>query len=619
MRGAGTAQERGPNALLRLMRSLKDRTQGLILLTATPMQVHPVEVWDLLSLLGLPREWSQQAFLSFFDEIGKENPSHEAMDRLAGLFRAVESTYGAVDVADVQGAGIASRLRAKKVLEALRDPASVPRRQFEADQRQAAIRLMRRNTPVSRLISRHTRDLLRQYHRAGKLSTRIANREVQDEFIPLSPDERTIYDAVEHYIATTYNQAITRGASGQERSAIGFVMTIYRRRLASSFHALERTLTAHLAAIGERGETGALFSGLAEDIDEDETEAPEEDEAEALTRQALALEERGDIEQLLAMIRRLPPDTKSGRLQKEITRLRDAGYGQVTVFSQFTDTMDFLRAELSRDGALQIMCFSGRGGEVQTHDGSWRVISRDDVKRRFRDGQADVLLCTDAAAEGLNFQFCGALINYDSPWNPMRVEQRIGRIDRLGQRFDRIRIVNLHYEHTVEADVYLALRRRIGLFQRVVGGLQPILARMPGIIGARVLGGQGESAVEAIERAVDAIDGGFDLDAVTVSDLELPNQAPAPLTMDDLDMVLADPKLRPPDVSARPLGSREYAVQMPGRDEVRTTTDARYYEEHAESCELWSPGGAAFPELSEMPDDALPFGSLRQLLASRTR
>ena len=64
--------------------------------------------------------------------------------------------------------------------------------------------------------------------------------------------------------------------------------------------------------------------------------------------------------------------------------------------------------------------------------------------------------CTDAAAEGLNFQFCGGLVNYDMPWNPMRVEQRIGRIDRLGQVHKTIRVVNLHYEDTVETDVYVA-------------------------------------------------------------------------------------------------------------------------------------------------------------------
>ena len=144
------------------------------------------------------------------------------------------------------------------------------------------------------------------------------------------------------------------------------------------------------------------------------------------------------------------------------------------VFTQFTDTMDFLRGEIGRDPSLRIMCFSGRGGQVPSPDGTWRVISRDEVKRRFRAGDADVLLCTDAAAEGLNFQFCGALVNYDMPWNPMRVEQRIGRIDRLGQKHPDIRIINLHYAETIEADVYKALRDRIGLFENVVGRLQPI-------------------------------------------------------------------------------------------------------------------------------------------------
>ena len=135
------------------------------------------------------------------------------------------------------------------------------------------------------------------------------------------------------------------------------------------------------------------------------------------------------------------------------------------VFTQYTDTMDFLREALAADIDLRLMCYSGRGGEIRSADGSWQRVSRDDARRRFRSGEADVLLCTDAAAEGLNFQFCGALINYDMPWNPMRVEQRIGRIDRLGQKHPTIRIVNLHYEGTVETDVYRALRNRISLFE----------------------------------------------------------------------------------------------------------------------------------------------------------
>ena len=145
-----------------------------------------------------------------------------------------------------------------------------------------------------------------------------------------------------------------------------------------------------------------------------------------------------------------------------LEELRTAGYDRAMVFTQYTDTMDFLRDQLSRNSAVRLMCYSGRGGEIRSADGTWRVISRDDAKRRFREGQADVLLCTDAAAEGLNFQFCGAVVNYDMPWNPMRVEQRIGRIDRLGQEHPIIRIVNLHYDDTVETDVYRAFRNGSG-------------------------------------------------------------------------------------------------------------------------------------------------------------
>ncbi|MBI2571674.1 MAG: SWF/SNF helicase family protein, partial [Candidatus Schekmanbacteria bacterium] len=98
---------------------------------------------------------------------------------------------------------------------------------------------------------------------------------------------------------------------------------------------------------------------------------------------------------------------------------------------------DFLRKHLVKKHGMSVLCYSGRGGELPAPDGTWRVITRDESKRIFREKAAEVLLCTDAAAEGLNFQFCGALVNYSMPWNPMKGEQRIGRIDRLGSAFRR--------------------------------------------------------------------------------------------------------------------------------------------------------------------------------------
>ena len=740
-RAAGAPQEGGPNALLRLMRGLEGRTQGLVLLTATPMQVHPVEVWDLLHLLGLPPEWTAEAFLRFFEDLEQPSPSPQALDRMAGLFRAVERACGEVATADAQRLTALSRLKANKVLRALRDAASIPRRQLETEERRAALRIVQAHTPIRRLVSRHTRALLRRYFQAGMLTTPIAERSVNDRFVDMTPEERALYGAVEEYIASTYNQA---GAA--ERTAVGFVMTIYRRRLASSFHALRTTLRKHLDAIavddrnrlvdsglqsgshhaeivgiatGDRGrltgldedgrsrltgsdrtswERGRLarngpeddrgrLAGSDEDAPDDETtdEIPDTDEIAELERRALAAEEAHDIERLLDGIARLPPDSKLESLKGVLRELKEAGFAQTMVFTQFTDTMDFLREALRGEAAQtlrdeaeprelrgeagpqtlrgeagprelrggagpqapsgeagpqalrdepgsqapsgeagpqvlrgeagpRLMCFSGRGGEIPTPGGGWRRIGRDEAKRRFRDGEADVLLCTDAAAEGLNFQFCGALVNYDMPWNPMRVEQRIGRIDRLGQVHPVIRIVNLHYEGTVETDVYRALRSRIGLFESVVGRLQPILAQLPRTIADAVVSGaagregpERPSVTDAIERqARQAEAGGFDLDAALDADVTLPDRPPSPVTMEDLDRVIGSPGLMPPGTDVQPLAPREYGLLTPGmRERLRVTTDPMYYEEHAESVELWSPGNPLFnaPEFVAVSDE----------------
>ena len=628
-RAAGARKEGGPNALLGLMRALKTRTKGLVLLTATPMQVHPVEVWDLLDLLGLPSEWTADAFLKFFEDLDHPSPSPEALERMARLFRAVERDHGEASTDAAQRLTGLSRLKTAKVLRALRDASSIPRRQMETPERRAALAVVRAHTPIRRLVSRHTRELLRRYFKAGMLSTPIAERRVEDRFIDMTHAERALYGAVEAYIADTWDKA-----SGAERSAVGFVMTIYRRRLASSFAALRGTFENRLAgtagtadtAGGEPAPAAGLGSasmagvypvpsvGLDDDVPDDEAadEVLDADEVAAMERRALVYEERAEIAGLLDRVRTLPPDGKLASLKEVLAELRRDGYRQCMVFTQYTDTMDFLRDALLGEDDLRLMCFSGRGGEVPAtgarsrasgSDGAgWRTIGRDDAKRRFRDGEADVLLCTDAAAEGLNFQFCGALVNYDMPWNPMRVEQRIGRIDRLGQTHSTLRIVNLHYEGTVETDVYRALRERIGLFETVVGRLQPILAQLPGTISDAVLsGGDRESAgranvVDEIERRTrEAEARGFDIDAVIDEDLTMPVREPSPVTMDDLDRVIGMPDLMPAGADIQPLGHREYGLLAPGMAErLRVTTDPAYFEEHAESVELWSPGSPLF-------------------------
>ena len=107
--------------------------------------------------------------------------------------------------------------------------------------------------------------------------------------------------------------------------------------------------------------------------------------------------------------------------------------------------------------------------------GGTPMDQRQRIMDDFRAGKFDVLLLSQVGAEGLDFEFCNALVNYDLPWNPMQVEQRIGRLDRFGQTSEKIFIFNMHVPGTIESDIFERLYTRIGLFEQSIGELEPIL------------------------------------------------------------------------------------------------------------------------------------------------
>lgn len=575
-----------PNMLMRLLRDLKERVSGLVLLTATPLQTHAMELYDLLSLLGFPPEWDAASYQRYFDTLSQPVVAVDGFEECARLFRATEAFHGALD--DETGArmggeasGPLSRLRARRILSALRGQASIPRRRLSAEDRQAAIRIMKRWTPVAALMSRHTRALLRRYQAEGKLDARIATRQVADRFIEMEAAEREIYHRVEDFLRTTYTQA-----DQSRRNAVGFILTIYRKRLSSSFAALASSLQGRL----ERNVFDDQF-----DLEEGGEETDAED-LERQERQARQIFEAGGIAEILADVEKLPVDTKARALRDELAQLRADGYDQTMVFTGYTDTMDGLRDWLADETGREVLCFSGRGGEVRTPDGEWKWVSRADIKKRFREGKGDILLCTDAAAEGLNFQFCGSLINYDMPWNPMRVEQRIGRIDRLGQRFDDIRIINLHYKDTVETEVYCALSSRIKLFEDMVGGLQPILSAVSKEIGAIALAGGSVDVEEMIGSTIDDVE----IPTVDIDDQdffgEMPEMGIPALSLDDLAKVVADRRLLPAGYFMDTLGAFDFAVERPDtRQRIRATLARDFYASHFDHTDFWTPGSSAFP------------------------
>jgi hypothetical protein len=472
-------------------------------------------------------------------------------------------------------------------------------------------------------MSRSTRGLLRLYHQRGLLDTPIATRDVRDIPVDLTPSERDLYDAVEDYISTVYNQA-----TPAKKTAIGFVLTIYQRRLASSFHALRQTLNNHLELISAG--QGALTID-EEDLSQDETgdEAQDADEAAELAREGLLLQERQAIVELLRGIAKLGTDSKARQLKSALAQAFADGYDSAIVFTQYADTMNYLKEYLAEQlPGVPIACYSGSGGQWRDNAGFWTPCSKEQIKLAFKARSVKLLVCTDAAGEGLNFQFCGCLANYDLPWNPMKVEQRVGRIDRIGQKYPVVRVINLAYKDTVEADVYFSLGQRINLFQGIVGKLQPILSRLPKEFEAVALEKKENreaarqrllAEVDRMAREADEVP--FDIDEVAQEALEMPKLPEPSLTLADIDRAFNRADVRPADMEWRPLDAGSYAARLPGMpNEVRVTTHGEVFDDHGESHVLLSPGGSIFDGIvEEMARDTgqMPTGPGHVFLVSR--
>ena len=208
----------------------------------------------------------------------------------------------------------------------------------------------------------------------------------------------------------------------------------------------------------------------------------------------VAASELKDVNALLEYLQSLgSKDSKRDRFFDELRRISEDGR-PVLVFTEYTDTMDYLRDTLVPHYGKQLGCYSGDGGQVW--DGaSWRQVTKDVITERLRLGALRILVCTDAASEGLNLQAAGAVVNYDLPWNPSKVEQRIGQIDRIGQKHTDVRVVNFFLEHSVDDRVYTLLRQRCGLFEHFVGAMQPVLAQ-----ARRMLLGRERENLAALDR-----------------------------------------------------------------------------------------------------------------------
>jgi superfamily II DNA or RNA helicase len=468
-----------PNSLLALLLEMRDRHmwQALYLASATPMQMHPHEAWDLISLLGLKGKWGEAAFFftQYFTYLG-DPPKNRGWKMLCEMLRDFFSDPRADRDADLErdiedALGWAGSYAVTGLAD--NEPSADMRAQFPNEASEWMDKWLRRHTPMRDRVFRTTRKTMREYQAAGIIpeSVVIPNRYVEDDFIPLAPNERHLYERIEEYIRRHYNAY----KNDQGNKALGFIMTVYRRRLTSSFEAIKKSLQRRLTVLEEGRSLGEL---LTEDDNFDVEDSLFDPEAFDVRSDRL----RDEIAELRSFLAELGTitgeDTKATRLVHDINQGLHT-YSSVVVFTQYADTMDYVRERLITAGYQKLGCYSGRGGEVyDTATKIWTEVTKADIKTKFRSGELEVLIGTDSMSEGLNLQTSGRLINYDMPWNLMRVEQRIGRVDRIGATYRDVRISNYFYADTVEEQVYKGIAEDYGDFTKIVGDAAPVLANV---------------------------------------------------------------------------------------------------------------------------------------------
>lgn len=168
--------------------------------------------------------------------------------------------------------------------------------------------------------------------------------------------------------------------------------------------------------------------------------------------------EREELEAILAKVMALEVNSKAVKTLEIIEQAKD----KVIIFTEYRATQIYLQWYLHSHGITSVL-----------FNGKFNKNKRDYMKHVFKEN-AQVLIATEAGGEGINLQFCHHVINYDLPWNPMKLEQRIGRVHRLGQEHD-VHIYNLAVEDTIEKDILALLHTKIDVFEKVVGDLDAIL------------------------------------------------------------------------------------------------------------------------------------------------
>lgn len=466
------------NNLAAFLAQISPRTKSMLLATATPVQLHPIEAWDLLAILSagneavLGNDWSEwrkpENCLPVV--MGEEALSGDVFEawpwvrnplppRSEGSnFRLLRQRLNLGDGTQVAPGDLISSMNS-------------PTRTLLG---QVAHEFGRNHNPFIRHIVRRTRQYLEDTidPATGEpylkpVRVRLFG-EGENEAVPLPPYLQDAYDAAQEFCRLL----------SQRVKGAGFLKTLLLRRMGSSIYAGRRTTEKMLATWG----TGDLFADRHGDngdesieVDDDDTE-PRNTAAESEMKN-LQPDERAELVRCLKALEvSQDRDPKFQHVLDYLVNENWLAQGCI-IFSQYFDSAWWLAESLSREHFPEepVGLYAGGANSGILMAGHFKACARDDIKAKVKHGEIRLLIGTDAASEGLNLQRLGTLINLDLPWNPTRLEQRKGRIQRIGQVRDEIFVCNLRYRGSVEDRVHQLLANRLEYIFDLFGQIPDVL------------------------------------------------------------------------------------------------------------------------------------------------
>ncbi|MCB0784569.1 MAG: DEAD/DEAH box helicase family protein [Flavobacteriales bacterium] len=485
-----TNEDPEPNNLMAYLLKLSSQCKSMLLATATPVQLYPIEAYDLVNILAQGAEhvlgdefskWRMQDKARVLERVRGDVPDEADLDERWLWIRDPFPPEYEHD--------LFARIRSDLDLKPTDFQASVndlgamkPWLKNELSELPA---YSTNHNPLLRHIVRRTRSFLEETIDPNTGEPYLKKVEVvlygEDDPIILPTYLHDAYETAEEFCA----------ALKEIMKTSGFLRTMLLRRMGSSIEAGKRTAFK-------------LLNGEQVDEEDDEQEENTDQAAQATSNASKGgvagkLTEREQTI-LRSLIQRLNQyQEKDPKLLVLRETLFDKGWAEegCIIFSQYYDTAAYFAEQIALERPDQeIAIYAGSDRSGIWHQGRFLRQDKDTIKKRVQSGGLKLVFGTDSASEGLNLQRLGTLINLDLPWNPTRLEQRKGRIQRIGQARDQVKVYNMRYKDSVEDRVHEILSERLQHINELFGQIPDVLQ------DAWV-----EAAEGRLEKAKELIDG----------------------------------------------------------------------------------------------------------------